>query len=170
MTPSETKDGQAARDETSTWLDASHGPHRAMKLRVIAVVGFAVLSLAFMLGLDALGCLLWQCEVDDAAERAVGALGLLMATGHVLVSLLLVWPLTLTLRQRFGNVLAPLLAASACALLIAVLMHDPDFDRSMVRTVMFVGTMLGAPWFAAGVLSCALWPKSFPPQSGPPAD
>lgn len=139
-----------------------------MKSRPLSVLISSAVSCIVLLGMSEGLCLLKECVRDDASIRATAILGVPLLIAYVMLSWLLVFPVMLWLKRRWGSFLAALLVSLAFGVAMALTFHMPSIDGSFLHTALHVAPWFAVPWLVAGLAAIALWPnplQGLPPKS-----
>lgn len=133
-----------------------------MRSKTIAVTSSSLVSACLLLAIDKAGCALRACTEDDAAVRAELVM-VPMLFVYAVASWLTVFPLIVAVGRSVRKPVAALLVSLSFGLAVALLLHQPQVDSSVVRTLNVLLPWLVVPWFAGGWLATLLWP--YPPNN-----
>lgn len=135
-----------------------------MRSKLLSIALSSLVAVLAAYAIDRTGCALRTCVEDDAAMRATTLFAIPMLLVYAVATWLTVFPLIINLGKRVPKLAAASLVSLSFGFAVALLLHRPTIDHSVVHTLVLLFPWLVIPWFLGGWLATALWP--YPPIEG----
>jgi len=125
------------------------------KIGILTVIVGVSALLWWLIGSS--NCWFHECLEDDASTRAVAVFGPVLFVFYVIVTLAIVFLPALHLRMRFSNACAAAIPSAAMAILISIVVFDPEIDSWLA--IVGVASWFAISWFTGCVVGLKLWPS-----------